>query len=333
MPTPRKAQISLDATPYYHCVSRCVRRGFLCGQDKLTNQSYEHRRQWLEDKLLQLSKIFAIDICAYAIMSDHYHAVLHIDKEQAQSWSTEQVLQHYHQQFKGTILTQRYMKPDERLNMSTPEIDMVIATSHIYRQRLYSVSWFMKSINEFIAREANKEDECTGHFWEGRFKSQALLDEAAIIACMAYVDLNPIRADIAQTPETSAHTSIKQRIDNITHQKSVTNKSPHISQPTSLMPFVGNPREDIPKGISYNLLDYIELVNETGKVIRDDKRGYINDKSPILSRLGIDQHHWLTLTTTFEQHFMGAASNETTLIKQYKISVKQACNEIAVNSS
>jgi hypothetical protein len=70
----------------------------------------------------------------------------------------------------------------------------------------------MKCLNQPIAKMANKEDNCTGHFWEARFKSQALLTEEALITCMAYVDLNPIRALMANTPETSEHTSIKERI-------------------------------------------------------------------------------------------------------------------------
>ena len=61
----------------------------------------------------------------------------------------------------------------------------------------------MKVLNENIAKQANKEDKCTGHFWESRYKSQALLDEQAVLSCMTYVDLNPIRAAMAPTPEQS----------------------------------------------------------------------------------------------------------------------------------
>ena len=96
MPKPRKQQISLDATPYYHCVSRCVRRAFLCGTDKSTGECYEHRRGWLEEKLLALPQTFAINIAAYAIMSNHYHVVLYIDKKQADEWTDIEVIERWH---------------------------------------------------------------------------------------------------------------------------------------------------------------------------------------------------------------------------------------------
>ena len=191
MPKPRKAQISLQDTPYYHCVSRCVRHTFLCGVDKHTGHSYEHRRQWVEDRLLFLGSVFSIDICAFAVMSNHTHVVLHIDKEQALNWSELEVLERWHKLYSGTLLTQRFMHQPLRDDMSKAELKMVSQIVDIYRQRLFDISWFMRCLNEYIARQANKEDNCTGRFWEGRFKCQALLDEAALMACMAYVDLNP----------------------------------------------------------------------------------------------------------------------------------------------
>ena len=166
----------------------------------------------------------------------------------------------------------------------------------------------MRNLNEYIAREANKEDECKGRFWEGRFKSQALLDDAALLSCMAYVDLNPIRAKIANRPETSEHTSIQKRLGTIKHPL---NKN-------SLMPFVGNTRQDMPKGISFSLKDYCELVDITGRIIRDNKAGNIDHQhQPILQRLGLSDEQWLTLTTEFEKHFCCAAGAEQ-MMNQFK---------------
>ena len=302
----RASLISLSDTCFYHCVSRCVRRSFLCGVDHYSGQNYEHRRAWVEERLLYLSSVFAIDVCAYAVMSNHVHLVLHVDVHKAQGWSDKQVLALWHTLYHGTLLTQKFMR-DEDLTQS--ELISLHETIGIYRHRLYDISWLMRNLNEHIAREANKEDKCTGRFWEGRFKSQALLDESAVLACMAYVDLNPIRAKIAKTPETSDHTSIQKRTQAL--------KNKHC-QPYSLMPFVGNPRQDIPKAIAYSLTDYCELVGTTGKIIRDDKRGYIDEKNPILERLGLDSEQWLTLTTEFEKHFCYAAGAEQ-MMNQFKV--------------
>jgi hypothetical protein len=167
----------------------------------------------------------------------------------------------------------------------------------------------MASLSEPIARQANKEDGCTGRFWEGRFKSQALLDDAAVLSCMAYVDLNPIRAKMAKTPETSNHTSIQKRTEAIQQHK---------RQPYKLLPFVGNPRQDMPQGIAFSLQDYCELVDTTGRIIRANKAGAIDSaQSPILSRLGLSEEQWLTLTTEFEQQFCYAAGAEQ-MMQEFK---------------
>ena len=298
MPKSRKTLVSLDATPYYHCVSRCVRRAFLCGDDTLTGNSYEHRRQWIQDRLLALADIFAIDIAAYAIMSNHYHLVLHIDRDTATNWSAAEVIEQWQRLFKGSVLSQRYSQQEK---LSRAEQDALNQQISEWRERLMSISWFMRCLNEPIARAANKEDNATGRFWEGRFKSQALLDEKALAACMAYVDLNPIRARMAKSPEQSDHTSIKQRIE-----QALKVQQPYQAkqQPDTLFPFAGNPRKDMPEGIPFNLSDYLELVDWSGRIIREDKKGYIPDHVPaILQRLDMDTRHWVYLTKNFEQPF------------------------------
>jgi hypothetical protein len=182
----------------------------------------------------------------------------------------------------------------------------LLETVECYRRRLIDISWFMRLLNEGIARQANQEDNCTGRFWEGRFKSQALLDEAALAACMAYVDLNPVRAKMAETPEKSEYTSVKKRITQA--KKGL--------QPVDLLPFVGNPRKLMPKGLSFDLKDYLELIDLTGRCIREDKSGYIEQNQPeILIRLNINTENWLTLTKEFRTLFHGAIGHDDVLSK------------------
>ncbi len=307
MAKPRKLQIALEATPYYHCTSRCVRRAFLCGFDKLSGKSFEHRRQWIEDRILLLGSVFCIDVCAYAVMSNHLHVVLHINKQESDELSNLDVCLKWHTLFKGTLLTHKYVKGEA---LTQAEIDAAEEKITLWRSQLCSISWFMRSLNEPIARLANAEDQCTGKFWEARFSSQALLDEAALAACMAYVDLNPIRAKMATTPETSTHTSIKKRIEYFAEKK---------EQPRQLAAFIGNPRENMPHGLPFHLKDYIELVDWTGRIIREDKRGAIaNNLPPILSRLNIAPKQWLMLTTRFESKFKSIVGRAETIKQKIK---------------
>ncbi|TWX63125.1 transposase, partial [Colwellia sp. C1TZA3] len=142
--------------------------------------------------------------------------------------------------------------------------------------------------------------------WEGRFKSQALLDESALLSCMAYVDLNPIRAGIAATPERSNFTSIQLRI-----KAAITGE-----QPTALLPFTGNEHQNKAVGIRFSLPDYLTLVDETGRIFRDDKPGVINPKTAkILARLHMSDKSWLKLTNNFECVFTGAAGTAEHLNK------------------
>ncbi|MFS1424093.1 transposase [Shewanella sp. 10N.286.48.B5] len=294
MARPRETLVSLEDTPYYHCCSRVVRKAFLCGFDASSGDNYEHRREWVDSRILELATIFAIDICAYSVMSNHLHVVLKVDIDTAKNWSDFEVLTQWHKGFKGTLLTNKFVKGEVLNEFELQAVNDCITQ---YRLRLTDISWFMRSLCEPIARMANKEDNCTGRFWEGRFKSQALLDEAAVLACMAYVDLNPIRAKMATTPESSDYTSIQRRI----------NSAMKGEQPAELLPFVGNERLDMPNGLMFSVKDYIVLVEDTGRIIRDDKRGAISASSQdILNRLNIPAENWLKITTEFGALFKGA---------------------------
>ena len=314
MPTPRKSLVSLEATPYYHCVSRCVRRAYLCGKDSVTGRDFEHRRQFIEDRILNLSQVFAIEVCAYAVMSNHYHVVVHIHQKKAESFSDLEVVVRWHQLFKGTELTRRFAKGEA---LSPAEHDTVLEKVALWRTQLMDLGWFIRCINEPIARQANLEDQCTGRFWEGRYKSQALLDEQALAACMAYVDLNPIRADMADMPEHSDHTSVKYRIEEAQNRTSA--QSP-------LRPFVGNPRRDMPDGLPFHFHDYLALVDWTGRILREDKRGAISSSlPPILERLDIDPKHWCFLATRFESHFKSIVGTTYSIKKSLSAFHRQRC--------
>jgi hypothetical protein len=181
------------------------------------------------------------------------------------------------------------------------------------RKRLCSLSWFMGRLNEFVARAANKEDSVKGRFWESRFKCQALLDEAAIAACMVYVDLNPIRAGRAASPEESDFTSIQERIrawqkqtaDNVSGASSPIDSNDAASAGW-LCPIQSDSNR---RGIlQITAAEYLDLVDQSGRILRSDKRGAIDaDLAPILLRIGANPEAWIDTISRFESRFRLAA--------------------------
>jgi len=281
MATPRKQQICLEQTAYYHCISRCVRRAFLCGVDKLTGRSFEHRRRLIEIRLHHLASVFAIDVAAYAIMSNHHHVVLRVDTEQAARWTAAELCERWGRLFKLPEPVQRFIAGE----LTDPlEREAAEARTAAYRERLQSISWFMKCLNTDIARAANREDNCTGRFFEGRFKCQALLDEAALLTCMAYVDLNPVRAGMARTAEAATHTSLAHRVK---------------ARQNVLLPFATRTRQADPptdlgstltaSTIPFRFEDYRTLVHWTAETVRPNR---IETPPPLLRRLNLDAHTW-----------------------------------------
>ena len=283
MPLPRSQLISLEATPHFHVVSRCVRRQFLCGLDRQTGRDFSHRRDWIRARVFELQEAFAIDVCAYAVMSNHFHAILSVDQARALDWEPEEVARRWMKLFGGNPLVRSFVAGERLSEAQRAVVETRIAE---YRRRLYDISWFMRCLNEPIARWANAEDNVTGRFWEGRFKSQALLDEAALVAAMAYVDLNPIRAGMADTPEESDYTSIQQRI----LEQRMTDNQAADALPEGLrtaigrlMPFSDQHPDDPERTIPYEIADYLELVDWSGRAIVHGKRGSVPKHLPPMS--------------------------------------------------
>jgi len=342
MALPRSKYVQEGQEGVYHCFSRCVRRAFLYGFDPLTGRDFSHRKAWLVERLRYLAAVFAIEVCAYAVMENHYHIILRTRPDMVVLWSDREVATRWltlfprHRDPNGTPLP-----PGEKEVCALADCRERIAE---LRGRLSSLSWFMGRLNEFIARAANKEDAVKGRFWESRFKCQALLDDAAIAACMVYVDLNPIRAGLAETPEGSDFTSIQERIH--TWQKgAMTGASAATETAQDMQPgafgldmTVPDTSEAVPEDISgvrnpvdgaalsacwlcpiqsdsgrrgilsMTTAEYFDLVDKSGRMLRSDKRGAMEaGLAPILLRIGANPDAWIETISCFGSRFRLAA--------------------------
>ena len=213
MPRPARAhQFIPNEICIVHCVQRCVRRAWLAGVAPLSGRDYSPRREWIRARMEALASIFGIDVLTYAILSNHMHVVLRTRPDVVAQWSDQEVARRWLALFPGQRSECYLGAPTEH------EIEVLARDAEklaVLRERLSNPSWFMRSLAEPIARLANQEDQCTGRFWEGRFKAQSITDEAGLLAVSMYVDLNPIRAAMASTPEESMHTSAFDRIESL----------------------------------------------------------------------------------------------------------------------
>ena len=274
MTQPRRQLVDSTQAQFFHLINRCVRRSWLCGRDEYKGENFEHRKAWLQTRILELGDIFAAGIYAFAVMSNHVHVILHMHPGSANAWSDEEVARRWVRLF-----------PANTPELSALKVAAIVENPEqiaVYRIRLADVSWLMKCLSEPIARRANGEDKVTGRFWEGRFKSQLLLSEKSILAAMTYVDLNPVRADIATGVSTSDNTSVKIRHDQIHKNEACASQQ--------LAPLAGVKSANVPPMTE---AEYIDLVDFTGREWHPGKRGVIRaDEPPALRKLGLDKDHW-----------------------------------------
>ena len=293
----RKILIPKGSPGTFHCVSRCVRRAFLCGEDPLTGRSFEHRRQWVEDRIHELAGIFGVAIWGYAVMSNHLHVVVQILPEVVSRWSNAEIAERWMR-----LYTRQDQNPEMRAEVLAGNDERIKEL----RERLSNLSWLMRCLVEPIARAANKEDICKGRFWEGRFKCQSLLDDNALLAAMAYVDLNPVRAQICDTLEASVHTSARQRLTVIEQESAAADRP--------LAPIAGNCGMCV---LRMTQAEYLILLDFTGRQIRADKRSTIEGQPPAaLARLGYRSETWTRQVLAVKSDFSRAMGAVECLVEK-----------------
>ena len=292
--------VDTTVSRWYHCISRCCRKAHL-----LSDENGFQRKEWIDQRLKELNEIFAISVGGFSTMDSHLHLLLRIDCEEAENWSDQEVVERWFRLYPPRGADRKPMKPTgEMIEAKLNNSDWVRET----RSRLSSLGWFMKCLKEPLARLANQQDGCTGAFFEGRYKSIAILDEEALLTVCAYIDLNPVAAGIVSLPEESPHTSIKERVD---HAKSkgrmcdveeIRNGSVAASKVSGkvekglwLIPIedrrrLGEDREGMREGFTFG--QYLLLVDYTSRTIRKGKASVSKELEGIFERLGSSAEIW-----------------------------------------
>ena len=204
---PRSEVFDANEVGVYHCWNRVVRRLFLFGIDWLTAKDCRHRKEWVREQYRALASVMAIQVLDYTILDNHLHVVLRNRPDIVQSWSDDEVARRW-----WRVCPKRRARDGSPAEPTEGELAKLLANIGEYRKRLSDISWMMRLAQQRVARRANKEDDVDGRFFAKRFDCERLPDEASVLTCSLYVDLNWIHAGMADTPETSRYTSAYERI-------------------------------------------------------------------------------------------------------------------------
>ena len=305
MTLPRSKLVDVSVTRWYHCISRCVRRAFLLGEG--TDGGTGDRKEWIEQRLKELDSIFAVSVGGFSVMDNHLHLLLRIDPEVAQNWSDGEVVERWHRLYPPRGTDRKPLPPEKRKEL----VAKLLADPkwlQATRERLCSLGWFMKCLKEPLSRLVNKAEKCTGAFFEGRYKSIAVLDEEALLAVCAYIDLNPVAAGIATKPEDSPHTSCKARVDHVHRmgREADVQKADEgsvqawavcggLEEELWLVPIEDRRRLDsVREGMleTLTLGNYLKLVDYTGRLLKVGKAAIGAELDDILTRIGSTADQW-----------------------------------------
>jgi hypothetical protein len=295
----RRQLIDVSVTRWYHCISRCVRGASLLGDGSFD------RKEWLETRIEELAQVFAMGVGGFSVMDNHLHLLLRLDPDVAASWSDDDVVRRWGRLFPPRDKSRQPLPISDDWVRGKLKDSSWVARA---RERLQSIGWFMKCLKEPLSRLANREDKCRGAFFQGRYKSVAILDEEALLAVGVYIDLNPVAAKVAKVPETSEYTSIKQRVDHIKADDATaqleaakdgsvagSRAAGGLEEDLWLCPIedrrrIDSSHEGMFEGLSIG--NYLRLVDYTGRLFREGKARISDDLAGILDRIGSSAEGW-----------------------------------------
>lgn len=300
----RSKIVDPNTTRWYHCISRCVRKAFLLQSGDPARGGFD-AKAWIEERLRFLAELFAVQVGGFSIMDSHFHILLRLNIELVKEWSAAEVVRRALLLHPPRDSKRQLVQVTQAMIEEKAQDEAFVAK---YRKYLGSLSWFMKSLKEPLSRLANKADGCKGAFFEGRFKSIAILDFESLMSVCSYIDLNPVAAGMTSTPEASPHTSVKERVDHVMAQGRVADLRAYLqgsvlaSQAAAgleeglwLIPIedrrlIDSEREGFMVG--FTLGNYLALVEQTGRMLREGKASIAPDLADIFDRLGTTAARW-----------------------------------------
>ena len=326
----RAEVFAADEVAIVHVMNRVVRRCFLLGDDPVTGKNYDHRKQWIDDQLVQQAKYFGLDLLCQAIMSNHFHLVLRSRPDVVAEWDDAEVARRW-------LMLCPAARDEHRQPIAPTEFELNQIRNNKeklaeIRRRLSDISWWMRLLSQNIAQRANQDDGDVGKFWQARYRAVRLLDETAMLACAAYVDLNPIRAAMAETIEDSDYTSAQKRAGDLRSRGSadgirVSGKAgqednPRLAPggsrgrrsarhltPVDLKERTAKPGPDVHKGgcrcsnkgfLPISTVQYLELLDWTARQVVQGKTGATpKHVPPLMQRLGLSEETWCSLVKDF----------------------------------
>jgi hypothetical protein len=295
------------------------------GNDPLSGRDLNHRRDWVLQRLQLLVTSFVIDVGFSAILSNHFHLVLRTDPRLAKRMGDQEIARRWLRVFPGKrVLDDNWIEPTEKQLEAFAQDKKKIQT---LRKRLSSISWFMAALSEYIARRSNREDGCTGRFFEGRFSCREITSENALLVCGMYVDLNQIRTGEALTPEESQYCSVALRLQAAKQDASC--KAARPAADSWLAPLTLEPDhlEEVPsatgrrasdKGLlAMSLGEYGRVLDWTGRQLSGKTRGAIPaDLAPILERLNLEGEEVAETVAQFPRLFPRLAGRANQLLSR-----------------